>query len=270
MPERDGYPDGEPCWADVVTPDLEAAQRFYGALFGWSFQNSGPEYGNYTMCLIGDNAVAAVTPPAPGSPAGVPPMWSVYLASSDVDETARRIERGGGKIMMAPMDIPGSGRMTYALDPTGAAFGVWQGGGHIGAQLTVDPGTPCWAELTTRDAAGADSFYRGLFDYEQVQIGDDEAFDYTVWSIAGRQVAGRLKMGDDTAATIPANWAIYFSVDDVDAAARRATEAGGELRFGPEDSPYGRFAAVSDPFGAVFNVIDLSTAEAPATEAPAA
>lgn len=260
MPERTGYPDGEPCWADVMTPDLEAAQRFYGAVFGWEFQNSGPEFGNYSMCLKDGKNVAGITPPAPGSEEA-PPMWSLYLASSDVDETARRIERNGGKIMMAPMDIPGSGRMTYAFDPTGAAFGVWQGGGHLGAQLTQQPGTPCWAELTTRDGAGADSFYKSLFNYEQEQIGNGQDFDYTVWSIDRTQVAGRLKMGDDAPATIPPSWAIYFSVDDADAAVRRATEAGGEVQFGPDDSPYGRFAAVSDPFGAVFNVIDLSRAQ---------
>ncbi len=260
MPERNAYPDGEPCWADATTPDLDAAQRFYAAVFGWEFQNSGPEFGNYSMCLRDGKPVAGLTPPPPG-PETAPPMWSVYLASSDVDETARRIGRAGGKIMMAPMDVPGSGRMTYAFDPEGAAFGVWQGGGHTGAQLTQDPGTPCWAELTARDGEAADRFYRSLFDYEQEQIGDGSTFDYTVWSIGGRQVAGRMKMGDDAPAGAQPSWAIYFSVNDADEAVRRATEAGGAVQFGPENSPYGRFAAISDPFGAVFNVIDLSKAE---------
>jgi uncharacterized protein len=262
MPERTGYPDGEPCWADATTPDLDAAQRFYGAVFGWEFQNSGPEFGNYSMCLKDGKMVAGLTPPPPGNE-DIPPMWSVYLASSDVDEIARRIERGDGKIVMAPMDIPGSGRMTYAFDPTGAAFGVWQAGNHRGSELTQEHGTPAWAELSTRDPATADSFYQGLFGYEQEQIGDGESFDYTVWSIEGRQVAGRLKMGDDTPASMPASWAIYFAIDDCDAAVQRATEAGGTLQYGPDDSPYGRFAAVGDPFGAVFNIIDLSRRQQP-------
>src|SRR6266545_4806611 len=95
MPERNAYPDGEPCWADATTPDLDAAQRFYAAVFGWEFQNSGPEFGNYSMCLRDGKPVAGLTPPPPG-PETAPPMWSVYLASSDVDETARRIGRAGG------------------------------------------------------------------------------------------------------------------------------------------------------------------------------
>ena len=58
MAHRTRYADGEPCWADVTTPDLDAAQRFYGAVFGWQFQGSGPEFGNYTMALKGGRTVA--------------------------------------------------------------------------------------------------------------------------------------------------------------------------------------------------------------------
>ena len=34
MPTRDGYPQGVPSWADLVTPDVEGAKAFYGELFG--------------------------------------------------------------------------------------------------------------------------------------------------------------------------------------------------------------------------------------------
>src|SRR6266480_6368860 len=101
MAERNGYPDGEPCWADVTTPDLDAATRFYGAVFGWTFQDTGPEFGNYTMALKNDKTVAALTPPMPGGEAA-PPAWSVYLATSDVTATAARIEQGGGKVVVGP------------------------------------------------------------------------------------------------------------------------------------------------------------------------
>jgi predicted enzyme related to lactoylglutathione lyase len=50
-------------------------------------------------------------------------------------------------------------------------------------------------------------------------------------------------------------------VDDCDAAVARAGELGGVLRFGPMSSPVGRFAALSDPQGANFSVIDITTTE---------
>ncbi len=50
---------------------------------------------------------------------------------------------------------------------------------------------------------------------------------------------------------------MYFAVDDCDATVAKVTDRGGKLYFGPMDSPFGRFAAVGDPQGAAFGVIDL-------------
>jgi uncharacterized protein len=257
MVERSSYPDGEPCWADVSTHDLDATQRFYGAVFGWEFAGSGPEFGNYTMCHRGGKNIAGIGP-LPEGAATSPPAWNMYLMSSDVDATTAGIERGGGKLMMGPMDIPGSGRMVFAADPTGASFGVWQPAGHSGSALTSEPGAPCYAELVTRDGTAADAFYRGLFPYEQQQIGDATGdFDYTTWSIGGNMVCGRMQMTDEFPPDIPAAWLVYFAVDDADAAVERVTANGGQVRMGPQDSPYGRMATVADPQGAVFCLIDM-------------
>ena len=257
MAERSDYTDGEPCWADVVTPDLDAATRFYAAVFGWDFQNSGPEFGNYTMGLKNGRPVAGITPPPPGDGPQTPPAWSLYFASGDVASAARRIEDGGAKVMMGPLEIPGSGHMLVAFDPTGAAFGVWQPGGHRGAAYWGEPGALAWAELNTRDGGAADAFYREVFGYEQEQVGDGTQFDYTVWKLGDRAVCGRLRMTDEWA-DIPPHWMVYFGVDDADAAAQRITDAGGRVRNGPFDSPYGRIVVFSDPAGATASVIDES------------
>lgn len=52
---------------------------------------------------------------------------------------------------------------------------------------------------------------------------------------------------------------VYFAVENCDEAATRATERGGTLHFGPITTPFGRFAALSDPQGANFSVIDVTT-----------
>src|SRR6266480_2189023 len=110
MAQRRGYADGEPCWADVTTPDLEAGKRFYGTVFGWEFQDTGPDFGHYTMALKDGNEVAAITPPMAGAESA-PAAWNTYLASSDAAATAARVEANGGKILMGPMEIQGSGHM---------------------------------------------------------------------------------------------------------------------------------------------------------------
>jgi predicted enzyme related to lactoylglutathione lyase len=257
MPTRTSYPDGFPCWADATTPDLGAAKIFYGTVFGWTFVDTGPDFGNYTLCLKDGRRVAAISPPPPDAPP-TPPNWTVYLATADVVETARRVGRYGGQVVRGPMEIPGNGHLLIAIDQTGAAFGAWQPGGMTGAELYGDPGAICWAEVNTREGATANRFYRALFGYEQEQIGDGTRFDYTVWRIDGETVCGGTQLPPGFPAEIPAHWMVYFAVDDADATAKEIEQAGGEITMAPQDTAFGRFAVAEDPFGAHFAVIKLT------------
>lgn len=246
------YPEGAPCWADLSTPDLAGAQRFYAAVLGWTFDAAVPEMGDYTLCRRDGQTVAGMAPKMPGM--DTPTVWSLYLKSSDLDTSARRIEAGGGKLLVPPMEIPGQGRMLFGFDPTGAAFGLWEPGNHRGAERYDEVGSLCWHEVNTRDGAAADAFYRGLFPFEQAQIGDGEKFDYTVWSLGGKPVCGRLQMTAEWG-ELPPHWMNYFCVEHCDAAAVMVRELGGKVMQGPFDTPHGRVAVVADPYGAVFSVI---------------
>src|SRR5207248_852101 len=103
--------------------------------------------------------VAALTPPM--SEDSGPPAWNTYLKAADADAVAQRIEQGGGKLLMGPMEIPDNGRMIFAFDPGGAAIGVWEPGKMTGSQLYSEPGAITWAEVNTRDPGAVDAFYRG-------------------------------------------------------------------------------------------------------------
>ena len=249
------YAPGKPCWADVTSPDVDAAAAFYGGLFGWQADKAPqPEAGGYTMFSKDGKAVAAASPPTPGQE-DVPPHWTVYLASDDVDATAGKVQEAGGQVLMEPFDVFDSGRMIVAADPTGAAFGVWQAGEHIGAQLRGEPGTMNWAEVQTKDTGAARSFYEQVFGYEteEAQMGGPDP--YTVLNVDGEPAAGLIKIGEDWG-EVPSNWSVVFEVDDTDAAVAKAQELGGRVLMEPMEIPeVGRFAVVADPAGAAFQVI---------------
>ena len=261
MTERSSFLTGEPCWADVTVPDPEAARRFYSAVFGWEFMISGPEFGDYTVCTVGGRPVAGIMPTPPGQ--AVAPMWSLYLAAPDVDDTAQRITKTGGQVLAGPMEIPGSGRMAYVADPAGAAFGLWQAGGHLGFGLVGETGAYAWSELNTRAPAVVDGFHRERFAYGQRQIGDGDTFDYSVWSLDGTEVCGRLAMTPEWGDT-PTHWAVYYAVDSAEATCEQITRAGGTVLRPPFGSPYGRIAGVTDPAGASFNIVALAERTDPA------
>ncbi|KWX04568.1 hypothetical protein TH66_07745 [Carbonactinospora thermoautotrophica] len=247
------YAPGVPAWVDLSAQDREAAQRFYGELFGWDFEVGPPEVGYYTQCTVRGLPVAGIYQ-TPSGEDGPPVAWITYLATDDVDATVARAREAGGQVLMGPMDVLEEGRIALLADPTGAVVGLWQARRHIGARVVNEPVSPCWSELATRDAARAREFYRALFDYE---LHDMSGFDYTTLRVAGRDVAGVWGATDVLPPDVPAHWAVYFAVPDADEVAATVTKLGGRVLREPVDSPYGRFATVQDPQGAVFGVLRL-------------
>ena len=81
----DPWPAGTPCWVDLSVPDLQSAVDFYADVIGWTFVDSGPEYGNYHIAQVDGRAAAGI---GPIMQEGQPAAWTVYLASDDVDADA--------------------------------------------------------------------------------------------------------------------------------------------------------------------------------------
>jgi predicted enzyme related to lactoylglutathione lyase len=51
---------------------------------------------------------------------------------------------------------------------------------------------------------------------------------------------------------------VYFNVDDVDSAFRKATGAGAREMLAPQEFPGGRFAILTDPQGAAFGLLKMT------------
>ncbi len=116
---------------------------------------------------------------------------------------------------------------------------------------TYVPGTFCWADLGTSDAAAAKRFYTGLFGWslEDRPMGADA--NYTMFSLSGNSVAA-LYQQEPTQPGVPPHWLSYISVDSADAAARRTRELGGSILMDAFDVfDVGRMALIQDPSGAV-------------------
>ncbi|WP_235879614.1 VOC family protein [Polyangium aurulentum] len=257
MSKIDAHKPGTPSWFDLMTPDIDGAKRFYGGLFGWSFETGGPETAFYTMCRVGDRNAAGMGKQPENAP--FPTVWTVYLASENVEADAARVKEHGGSVMMGPMDVMEEGRLAVCTDPTGAVFGMWQPRRHGGAQIANEHGSMTWCEVATRDASKARDFYTTVFGLEGRKM-EGAGVEYYTLHKDKETAAGILQMNEQWPANLPPHWMPYFAVDDADAAVERVTELGGKVHNGPFDMPYGRMAVVSDPYGAVFTLIKPSQA----------
>lgn len=122
QPLNDGpVPEGVFVWDELVTGDVDGAQRFYEEVFGWTTSDMGDDFGGYRIFNVGETGIAGLMTPQDSA---VPPHWQPYVAVEDPDATAAKAAELGGAALMDPMDVPNVGRIGVLRDPQGAVFGI--------------------------------------------------------------------------------------------------------------------------------------------------
>lgn len=259
MPVQAQHTAGTASWYDLTTAKPEETREFYAKLFGWTFEDQGPDYGHYHMVRKDGHAVAGFMPHSPEM-LDLPSVWTVYYSSDDAQADATRIRELGGQIMVDPMPVHGLGHMLVASDPTGAVFGLWQALTFQGSELVNEHGSVTWQEVATRDAERARAFYTRLFGATSEPMLGMEGPTYHVLKKGPQEVGGILEMDPEHwPATTPPHWMPYFAVNDVQEAVRVAAASGGTVSVPPFDTPYGPVSVLTDPAGAAFTVVQLRT-----------
>jgi len=250
------------CWNELHTRNESAAKVFYPAVIGWKAHAcpAAPGGHAYTEWVRTDGAHVGGMMPMPASvSAEVPSNWAVYVHVPDVDATLAKVKSLGGRVISPAKDEPHVGRLAAIADPTGAVFHVITGVGDVGARVPQSiPGSFCWTELLTHDPESVKRFYTALLGWTTTSM-PMEGFEYTLLWVPGADpakkqgcVGGMMKIQKEWG-DMPSNWLSYIMVESVDAAAERATKAGGRVCSPPMDIPgVGRFATVTDPAGATF------------------
>ncbi len=253
MPTRTSVPVGAPSWVDLMTSDPDRSRAFYSELFGWTAEEPNEEFGGYFNFTHGGVRVAGGMKAQPD--AGIPDVWSIYLATDDAAKTAEAVAANGGQVIVPPMPVGDLGTMGFMTDAGGAGIGMWQPGTYPGLEVVGETSTPNWFELHTRDYDASIEFYRQVFGWETEVMGDTPEFRYTTAKDGEEQVAGVMDASGFLPEGVPAHWSVYFGTDDADATIAKALELGGSVIHPAEDTPYGRLATLADPTGAVFKLI---------------
>lgn len=250
--------DGAPCWADLMTSDTGGARSFYAEVLGWACEEPNADFGGYANFLRDGERIAGLMDNADDPQR--PVVWSLYLATHDIEATLAAAKDHGGEVVVPAMPVGDMGTMAFLVDPGGAGIGLWQPGTHTGFAAIGETGAPAWFELHTTAWETSTGFYRDVFGLDVTVVSDTDDFRYAQLcdpeldgdeaGLAG-VMDGSAHLGDG----IPSHWAIYFAVDDADAAVARVTELGGGVLQPPEDTPYGRLAVVADPAGAAFRLV---------------
>lgn len=110
------------CWWELQTNDVEKAKAFYTGLFDWVAGGSE----QYVEWVHNGTSIGGVLKIQPEWGDGnVPPNWQSYVMVESVDDSTAKTVELGGKVLMPPMDIPGTGRFSVVADPQGAVFSLY-------------------------------------------------------------------------------------------------------------------------------------------------
>jgi predicted enzyme related to lactoylglutathione lyase len=248
--ERTRYDHGQPCWADLSSPDPAASGSFYAELFGWEVQDLGPERDHYSIFSIDGKAIAGLEGVTHAGDA----VWTDYYNVDDLEALAERVVRAGGTVLLPPTDIGTAGRKAVFVDTTGAEFAGWQAGDQIGAQLKSEPRAYIAGELGTSDFAKTKAFYT-----EALGWGWSGAETYAEATVNDSFVCG-IMYGTRFAeigrpAPPPDYWLTYFASADVSLDFERAIKLGATEVCPPTPNLHGQeYALLVDPQGAPFGL----------------
>jgi predicted enzyme related to lactoylglutathione lyase len=112
-------------------------------------------------------------------------------------------------------------------------------------------GTVCWRDLTVRNAEAVRGFYETVVGWESQPVDMDGYHDFNMIAPGSGEAVAGICHARGSNAELPAQWLLYFTVEDVDLSARRCTELGGEVLVAPRPMGGGRFCVIRDPAGAV-------------------
>jgi predicted enzyme related to lactoylglutathione lyase len=260
MTQARTYPAGVTSWIDVEVDDVDAAQDFYGGLFGWTFTTATPPgVPPYVIAQLDGHDAAGI---------GQGPLhrWNTYVAVDDIEAAIGTIEAAGGRLV-DPVEQAGEGGQNATVaDPAGVAFRLWQAHRRPGAQIANTPGAWNFSDLHATDPTASQAFYERVFGWRFVDMGfatmiqvpgyGDHLAATVDPDIHERQEFAPPGFADVIGGVVPVgdlgpHWHVTFTVADRDESAARAESLGATALSTSEDE-WTRQVVLRDPQGAVF------------------
>lgn len=239
---------GKIVWHDLLTPDAGAAQKFYGAVLGWSFK----EHEGRILAYAGGKAVAGIIPREAKKDSAESANWTVYLSVPDLDQAVALVRKAGGKVLKGPAEMEGRGRYAVIQDPQEAYLLLLNSSSGDPADEAPALNSWLWNELWSTDALDSVAFYKKLAGYSVEQIVNEQGDGYWVML---KKNKGRAGIATHPFLKLPSQWVPVIRVSDLQKTAALVKKNHGRILLAPGHQLCGGTTAlVEDPSGAIFMI----------------
>jgi uncharacterized protein len=252
---------GKVIFVELVTPDLAAAERFYGGLFGWTFRNINAEGTAYAEALLAGQPVGGLFQRNLPVSAHRQSAWLTYFSVRDVDAATETALKNGAKLLFKPHSFPDRGREAVLADPQGAVFAILASANGDPPDFVAEPGEWIWSSLITRDPDTDVAFYQKIFDYDVFQLPPGGGAHHFILASDGYARASVNSLPPSRPDTLP-RWLNYVRAQDMATMVAKVVALGGHVLVPPRSTRSGgKIALVTDPMGATFGLLEWPTSE---------
>jgi uncharacterized protein len=252
---------GKVIWVDLVTPDLAAAERFYGGLLGWTFQTIHTGDSDYAVALADGRPVGGLFQKP--IPAGEhrQSAWLTFIAVRDVDAAKRMALAHGAKMVSDSKSYPLRGRQAVLSDPEGAVFAILASSSGDAPDFLAAPGEWIWSSLLSRNPGVEAAFYQQVFSYDVFDLASDDGMEHVILSSDDFARASVNALPGDSARR-HAHWLNFIRVDNTVDKVAKVVASGGRVLVEPHvDRHGGQVAVVADPAGAPFGLMEWTDSD---------
>jgi uncharacterized protein len=109
-------PDKQIDYVEFPAKDTTITKQFYSTVFGWKFEDYGPDYTSFSDGRLAGGFTKEGPPQAGGA--------LVVIYAVDLEDMQTKIESAGGRIVKPIFSFPGGRRFHFA-DPNGNELAVW-------------------------------------------------------------------------------------------------------------------------------------------------
>jgi uncharacterized protein len=252
---------GKMVWAELVTPDLAAAERFYGGLFGWTFRTIHMGGSEYAVALADGRPVGGlIQKPIPAGEHRQS-AWLTFLSVSDVDGAKRAALAHGAKLVSDSKSYPARGRQAVLSDPDGAVFAILASSSGDPPDFLAEPGEWIWSSLLSHDPGAATAFYQQVFSFDVFDLASEDGLEHVILSSDDFARASVNSLPADSKRR-HSHWLNFVRVVDTVGMAAKVVASGGRVLVDPHvDRHGGRVAVVADPAGAPFGLMEWTSGD---------
>ncbi|MGH7101030.1 MAG: VOC family protein [Acetobacteraceae bacterium] len=252
---------GKVIFVELVTPDLAAAKRFYGGLFGWTFRNINAGRAAYAEAMIDGDPVGGLFQRKLPANEHRQSAWLTYFSVRDVDAATETALHNGAKLLFKPHSFPDRGREAVLADPQGAIFAVLTSSSGDPPDFLADPGAWIWSSLITSDPDTDVGFYQKIFGYDVFELPSKGSTHHFMLASGGYARASVNSLPPNRPDVLP-HWLNYVRVQDMAAMVAKVVALGGRVLVPPRvERGGGEIALVADPMGAPFGLLQWPNTE---------